>query len=90
MRRRPWRLPALLLVVAIVATGCQMPAAWLALLVAPDSCLDRIVGGARPNAQRAARLRAGDHRRSGPGSLTARQVGDHPARHLSRFARLDA
>ena len=37
MRRRPWRLPALLLVVAIVATGCQIPAAWSALLGGPES-----------------------------------------------------
>ena len=36
MRRRPGRLPALLLLVAIVATGCQIPAAWLALLGGPE------------------------------------------------------
>ena len=90
MRRRSWRLPALLLVVAIVATGCQMPAAWLALLGGPES---------RPTASPAAPAQT-------PSAplvferatiddpdlvlVTAGQVGDHPARHLSRSARLDA
>ena len=37
MRRSPRRLPALLLAVAIVATGCQLPGgAWLSLLAGPD------------------------------------------------------